>query len=125
MEEAGYEPSIPEGKEEEDEDEESRRFWEEISAQEEAYAKEDERRIQEQKERRKRLLDDVPMSLKRKKIEEGGEEPSMKLPRTMFQQLQVMVSDQEFTGRLKQRILKKGEERQKGILSRTSSQGMN
>ena len=112
MEEAGYEPSIPEGKEEENEEEESRRFWEEISAQEEAYAKEDEKRIQEQKERRKKLLDDVPMSLKRKKAEEGEEEPSMKLPRTMFQQLQVMVSDQDLTGRLKQRIMKKGDEKQ-------------
>ena len=66
---------------------------------------EDEERKKDQAERRRKLLDDVPLSLKRKhEIDEGQGE--MKMPRTMFQQLEVMVSDQDLKGKLKRKIAK-------------------
>ncbi|CAK9094352.1 Transposon Ty1-PL Gag-Pol polyprotein, partial [Durusdinium trenchii] len=87
------------------------RFWEDVKRQEDAYADEDERRLKTLEEKRKKLLDDVPLCLKRKAEED--DEQKAKIPRTMFQQLQVMVSDQEFKGLLRQKILKKGEERKR------------
>ena len=90
-------------------EEDEQEFWRSVQAQERAYDQEDEERKRQQEERRKKLLDDVPMSLKRKSEPKEEEEPRPKLPRTMFQQLEVMVADQEIQGALRQKILKKGE----------------
>ena len=87
-------------------------FWKEVKAQEDAYEEEDEKRKKEQAERRRKLLDDVPVSLKRKQTEEE-EQDRLKMPRTMFQQLEVMVSDHELQGKIRRKVLRHEEQRRR------------
>lgn len=102
-----YEPTEPgEGMTEE----EIQKFLEEVTQQEEAYAKEDDERKKEQVQKRRSLLDDVPICIKRKEPGENDEEPKMKVPRTLFQQLEVMVSDQMMTGKLRKKVMKEEEQ---------------
>lgn len=91
-----YTPSLKDPGED-DEDANEEQFWQEVRKQEE-HAKEDERRL-------KGSLDDVPASLKRQfKKDEGGE---AKVRKQFFQQLEVMVADQQMKGSLRKKPKKK------------------
>lgn len=82
-------PEVPEAEEEDE------RSWKDVAAQEEAYKKEDEERVKEIEGRRR----------KGKSPEGPTIERELKAPRNLFQQMEVMVSEHEMTGRLKKKAV--------------------
>ena len=99
-EEDDYEPETPvqEPGRQEKTMEVTEEFWRGVREQEDQYAREDERRQRRAEARRRSLLDDVPVSIKRKPDETGSSinlDVQKKFPRFFFTYVQNLVMEDE------------------------------